>query len=144
MVLGTASIERPAKRVYDEFKDRLPPIINTYWDDTSKTRTRKNDPPSRKCNADIVANYRAYSRGSARNGRNLSNRTSVVERNDARKWRPFRRERKGGVLGSRDLPERGDKWVVKGVRFQVVTACNQPAMHQPYVQRELFITRVYL
>lgn len=56
-----------------------------------------------------VANYRAYSRGSARNGRNLSNRTSVVERNDARKWRPFRRERKGGVLGSRDLPERGDK-----------------------------------
>lgn len=109
MVLGTASIERPAKRAHDEFKDRLPPIINTYWDDTSKTRTRKNDPPFRKCNADIVANYRAYSCGSARNGRNLSNRTSVVERNDARKWRPFRRERKGGVLGSRDLPERGDK-----------------------------------
>lgn len=59
----------------------------------------------------------------------------------------FGREGKGGVgqrARSRDPPERGDKWVVKGVRFQVVTACNQPAMHQPYVQRDLFITRVYL
>lgn len=95
MVLGTASIERPAKRAHDEFKDRLPPIINTYWNDTSKTRTRKNDPPSRKCNADIVANYRAYSRGSVRNGRNLSNRTSVVERNDARKMASLPKGKKG-------------------------------------------------
>lgn len=56
-----------------------------------RRQERKNE------NGDIVANYRAYSRGSAGNWRNLSNRRSVVEKNDARKMASFGREGKGGV-----------------------------------------------
>lgn len=84
------------------------------------------------CNADIGANYTACSRGSARNGRNLSNRTSVVERNDARKMASLR---KGGVGQRARDPVTPQNAAIseslKAVRFQVVTACNQPAMHQP-------------